>query len=101
MNDIDHLRTIVCRCEDVTLADVLRAIDGGAERPNELKALSRAGMGICQARTCGPMILRLLAERRAVEPEAVGHLSYRFPVRPVPLDLLAESWQRSNTGGTD
>jgi D-hydroxyproline dehydrogenase subunit alpha len=41
--------TLVCRCEDVTLAQLSKYDSGSAA-----KLLSRCGMGPCQGRVCGP-----------------------------------------------
>ncbi|MBY9063577.1 FAD-dependent oxidoreductase [Sphingomonas yunnanensis] len=79
--------TIVCRCEDVTRAQLLAAA-GGVAAPSDasaLKLVTRAGMGLCQGRGCEAAVLRLLAERTGVAPAAIGGFTPRFPVRPVPI----------------
>jgi NADPH-dependent 2,4-dienoyl-CoA reductase/sulfur reductase-like enzyme len=43
--------TIVCRCEDVRLSSIARA-----SGPREAKLMTRAGMGPCQGRVCGPAL---------------------------------------------
>jgi thioredoxin reductase len=53
--------TILCRCEDVTRAEIDAAIGEGAVTVNQLKAWTRAGMGPCQGRICGDIIGTLLA----------------------------------------
>ncbi|WP_084469711.1 NAD(P)/FAD-dependent oxidoreductase [Jiangella gansuensis] len=46
--------TLVCRCEEVTAAEVRGAVhDLGATDARTAKLLSRAGMGWCQGRVCG------------------------------------------------
>jgi len=53
--------TTICRCEDVTyqqLRTVARVTDSSGLR--SLKLTSRAGLGICQGRTCGRTIESLL-----------------------------------------
>ena len=42
--------TVVCRCEEVTLAELERAIDASAD-VNVVKGLTRATMGLCQGPT--------------------------------------------------
>ena len=56
---------IICRCEQVTLAEVLRAIDGplGARSVSGVKMRVRAGMGRCQGGFCSPEVVRILSER--------------------------------------
>ena len=55
---------IVCRCEQVTRAEVLRAIRDplGARTVNEVKMRTRAGMGRCQGGFCSPEIVSILVQ---------------------------------------
>jgi len=89
--------TIVCRCEDVTRAEIEAACDAGARDVNQLKHFTRCGMGPCQGRICGETAAELLAlwlvttgtvpdidagRRRA------GQWTGRVPLRPIPLSAL-------------
>ena len=77
---------LVCRCESVAMG-TLRAI--AAQGPTDiasLKRLTRAGMGRCQGRYCGPA-LSTLTERPV--NETIGLLAPQIPLRPVPLAALA------------
>ena len=56
----DH--TIVCRCERVTAGEIRALIRAGHRDMNEIKTMSRAGMGACGAKTCNALILRLFRE---------------------------------------
>jgi len=78
---------IVCRCEDVTRAEIEEALDAGAREVNQLKSWTRCGMGPCQGRMCGDAVAELVA-RRAGSREAAGIFSARPPLRPVPYDAL-------------
>ena len=83
--------TIVCRCEDVSRADIGRAAQDGAADVNQLKHFTRCGMGPCQGRFCGDVAAELLAQHRGVPRETVGLWTARVPLRPVPLaDLLGQ-----------
>ena len=55
---------VVCRCETVTEAEVLDAIQRipGANTIDGVKFRTRAGMGRCQGGFCGPKILELLSK---------------------------------------
>lgn len=53
---------IVCRCERVTAGEIRSLIQSGIRDMNQLKALSRAGMGACGSKTCRPMIHRIFKE---------------------------------------
>ncbi len=59
MNKEDEI--IICRCEDISLAEIRKAIEDGYTDFEELKRYIRGGMGPCQGRTCIPLIQRELA----------------------------------------
>src|SRR5262249_5527805 len=81
--------TTVCRCEEVTAAQITETISLGVEGPNQLKAFLRCGMGPCQGRMCGLTVSEMIAQARGVSPDAVGYYRLRPPVKPVPLQELA------------
>ncbi|WP_129408235.1 (2Fe-2S)-binding protein [Marinitoga lauensis] len=55
---MDDEKIIVCRCEDITLKEIRDLIKEGFTTVEEIKRVSRAGMGPCQGKTCGPIIAR-------------------------------------------
>ncbi len=78
---------IVCRCEDVTRAEIDAAASEGATSANQMKAWTRCGMGPCQGRICGDMVGALVAKAAgATTPPA--RFTGRSPFRPLPLDQL-------------
>lgn len=81
--------TMVCRCEEVTAAEVDAAVDLGALGPAQLKSYTRCGMGPCQGRMCGLTVTELIAARRGVSPAEVGYFRLRPPVKPITLAELA------------
>jgi len=82
--------TLVCRCESVTAGDIHRALVEGCRDPNEIKAMTRCGMGQCQGRMCGSALAELTAEFMKLEPEGLKSLNIRPPVRNIALAELAE-----------
>jgi|YelNatPaOPRAMG01_1025707.scaffolds.fasta_scaffold00807_15 NAD(P)H-nitrite reductase large subunit len=50
---------IVCRCEDVSFKEIEALIKKGFSL-EEIKKLTRCGMGYCQGRTCFNILIRLL-----------------------------------------
>ncbi|MBB5936163.1 FAD-dependent oxidoreductase [Streptomyces zagrosensis] len=65
-------RTLVCRCEETDYATLCRAVQeqpGAAARTAKLA--TRAGLGPCQARVCGPTVTELAARLRGAAPDAV------------------------------
>jgi len=82
-------RTVLCRCEEVTLGETLHAVREGAAHVDEVKAWTRVGMGRCQGRMCGPALAHLIAGATRKAVTEVGALMPRAPVRPVPMGALA------------
>ncbi len=62
--------SIVCRCEQVTEAEIRAAIRRpvGARSIDGVKRRTRAGMGRCQGGFCSPRVLALLAEECGISP---------------------------------
>jgi NADPH-dependent 2,4-dienoyl-CoA reductase/sulfur reductase-like enzyme len=101
----------VCLCEEVTAREILevrpprylhaaadrrndrslRALLGdGTPHPDQVKRLTRAGMGPCQGRRCREQVACLLALGAGVPLGEVPLAGYRAPVRPLPLRLAAD-----------
>lgn len=81
--------TIVCRCDNATLGAIVEgATAGGATTLNEVKTLSRVGLGLCQGRLCGTILPGILAAH-GVELDRSSLFTARNPVRPVPVAALA------------
>ena len=79
----------VCRCEEVTAAEIERVIAHGCPGPNQAKAFTRCGMGPCQGRMCATAVSEMFAERRHAGVGAIGHYGIRPPVKPLTLGELA------------
>lgn len=81
--------TLVCRCEEVSVADINEAVQLGCDGPNQLKSHTRCGMGPCQGRMCGLTASELIAAHRKVSVEQVGYYRIRSPIKPISLGMLA------------
>jgi NAD(P)H-nitrite reductase large subunit len=84
------LDMIVCRCEEITVREILEAIDQGARDVTGVKRRVRAGMGLCQGRTCGKMVQKIISETLGIKPEETGYSSARPPVKPISFGDLAK-----------
>lgn len=82
--------TLVCRCEEVTARDIRQTIVEGCREPNEIKALTRCGMGHCQGRMCGVALAEIVATELKLEPDVLKPLNIRAPVRNLSLVELSE-----------
>jgi len=81
--------TIVCRCEEVTAHDIKRAIAEGATDLTGVKRRTRAGMGLCQGRTCESLIARILSSELRIGTAGILAASARPPAVPVTFGVLA------------
>jgi hypothetical protein len=73
----------------VTAGDLRRRIVQGFDTFGSLKKATRCGMGMCQGRTCGPILMEMLAAPDGRVPPPDGPVSVRVPVKPVRLSALA------------
>jgi len=90
---VDPEKIIVCRCEDVTLADIRKAIyELGYVTYDEVKRYTRAGMGPCGGKTCRPIILRELARYWNTTPDKVitRPTTIRPPLKSITFTSAAE-----------
>ena len=79
---------VICRCERVTAGEIRAAIREGVRDLNQLKAVTRAGMGACGAKTCRLMIWRIFQEE-GIDLGDVTDRVDRPPFVEVPLGILA------------
>ncbi|MFG1852120.1 NAD(P)/FAD-dependent oxidoreductase [Actinomadura geliboluensis] len=72
--------TVVCRCEDARYGDLLDAArDPAGASARAVKLGTRAGLGPCQARVCGPTVAELLSG--AVDAANPHHRPIAQPIR--------------------
>ncbi|MDH2356503.1 FAD-dependent oxidoreductase [Bradyrhizobium sp. SSUT112] len=102
----------VCQCEEVSATDLIgvrppRYLDrsqpamrarslatlaaDGSVNQDQIKRLTRAGMGLCQGRRCREQVGAILAAITRTPLGAIPLPSYRAPVRPLPLSAFAVS----------
>lgn len=84
---------VACRCEDVTMAEVIDALQLGARTMNDVKRRTRAGMGPCQGIYCMPAIAALVSEATGVPISSVEPMTLRPPVRLIGLERFAAEEQ--------
>ena len=84
--------TIMCRCEDITRERVLCCIAEGYETLDEIKRVTRAGMGSCQGSTCRHLIANELSLAYGVPMEDMLMTTFRPPVKPINLGMLADAY---------
>lgn len=97
---------MVCQCEEVTRAELLGVqpprylgrtlpqrslhtlVQDGPPNQDQVKRLTRAGMGPCQGRRCREQIALMLALFTGTPVERIPLAGYRPPLRPLPLGVM-------------
>jgi NADPH-dependent 2,4-dienoyl-CoA reductase/sulfur reductase-like enzyme/Fe-S-cluster-containing hydrogenase component 2 len=83
---------IICRCERITAGEIKAAIRKGIRDINQLKAVTRVGMGACGSKTCRPMIWRIFQEED-IDLATVTDRVDRPLFVEVPIGILAGASQ--------
>jgi NADPH-dependent 2,4-dienoyl-CoA reductase/sulfur reductase-like enzyme len=81
--------TLVCRCEEITAGEVRAAVRTGHRDPNQVKFITRCGMGPCQGRQCAQSVANLVAAACSRPVHAVAPFRVRPPLRPISIDELS------------
>lgn len=81
---------LVCRCEEVTVGDIKEAIRQGARDVTGVKRRTRAGMGLCQGRTCERLVQQILSSELKILAKETGVSTARPPIRPITFGKLAD-----------
>lgn len=89
--ELPNGETIVCRCESVSKATLDAAISAAPGDITTLKMMTRIGMGECQGKMCGNFCMEYVARKQRIEPCAVGLLTPRFPLSPLPMSCFAKA----------
>ena len=74
---------IICRCEEITLGEIKKAIREGAKDIDAVKRMTRAGMGLCQNKTCYNLIAGIIHDLTNIPRSELTNFTARPPVRPV------------------
>ncbi|MBL8602545.1 MAG: (2Fe-2S)-binding protein [Myxococcales bacterium] len=80
-------KVLVCRCEDVTLDEVQKALEAGHHDIESVKRYTGFGTGWCQGKQCVVACARVIAEHTGASPTLP--ITPRPPYHPVSLAALA------------
>jgi bacterioferritin-associated ferredoxin len=74
----------------VTLGEIKEVIRKGYTTLDEIKRLTRAGMGQCQGKTCRNLLLQVIANELHLPLTEIELSRLRPPSVTIPLELLAK-----------
>ncbi|TFF89885.1 MAG: FAD-dependent oxidoreductase [Promethearchaeota archaeon] len=90
-------KAIVCRCERVTAGEIRKWIKKGVTDINELKALTRVGLGSCGGKTCTPLIEKLYIDE-GFSPDDITAPTQRPLFIEVPMKYFGGLKEESDQG---
>ncbi len=91
MMDRNDKNVIICRCQELTKADIIQAVRDGATTVNGVKKRTKACMGLCQGKTCERLIQQIVAQETGKNPADLIPPTFRAPVRPVNISVFLDS----------
>lgn len=88
--------TMICRCSDLTLEDIRKLINDGYTSLDEIKRVSRAGMGPCQGRTCSQLILKEISKITGKKISDLKNSTTRPPTVGIKLNTIAKGREKND-----
>jgi len=85
---------LVCRCEEVTEGEIREAIRSGVRTIIGVKRATRAGMGLCQGRTCQRLVEQLIVEETGQKLDELQLPTKRPPIRAIKLGIIGRKEEK-------
>lgn len=82
-------KIVLCRCEDVMLADLEHCVSRGYRDIEEVKRYTGFGTGPCQGKECLAQVAQHLAQLTGKPTSAIAPFTSRPPLAPTAIRLLA------------
>jgi sarcosine oxidase, subunit alpha len=91
---LDHIQDdeIVCLCERVTAGQIRYLVQQGMTDMNQIKAVSRAGMGPCGCKTCENLMKQIFNTEKIAQKDIVNNVRRPLFIE-VPLGKFASGGQ--------
>lgn len=81
--------TIICRCEEISYEEIEGVISNGARTFDDIKRLTRCGMGPCQSKICHGLVANIIHEQTDIPLHQIPLPRMRMPLSPIKLETLA------------
>lgn len=80
--------TIICRCEEINIDEIETAIRGGADTFDDIKRLTRCGMGPCQSKICMNPVRDIISKYTEQPLKEIAPSRMRMPMKLVRMNAL-------------
>lgn len=87
--------TIICRCERISAGEIRELINKGYRDLNEIKTISRAGMGSCGGKTCQTLIMQIMRQC-GISLDQITQQTKRPLFIEVPIKFIAGINKKKN-----
>ncbi len=90
----DHIRDdeVVCLCERVTAGEIRALVKKGVTDVNQIKAVTRMGMGPCGSKTCANLMAQIFRAEKIQQEDIVQNVRRPLYIE-VPLGKFADGGQ--------
>jgi|SRR5699024_1271243 len=83
--------TIICRCEEINRDEIETAIKSGADTFDDIKRLTRCGMGPCQSKICMNPVREIISDYTEQPLEEILPSRMRMPLKLVRMSALVSN----------
>ena len=92
---VDQVRNdeVICLCERVTAGEIRKLVKQGITDMNQIKAITRSGMGPCGGKTCGHLTGQIFGAEKVAGQDMVKNVRRPLYVE-VPLGTFADGGER-------
>jgi len=87
-NEVLDSDIIVCRCMEVKESAIRKVVRQGAATVDAVKRATKAGMGLCQSKTCFDLVAKIINEETGIPVSDIKPMKIRIPVRPLKIKSL-------------
>lgn len=92
---LDHIsdHEVICLCERVTAGEIRQLVKKGITDMNQIKAISRAGMGPCGQKTCNNLMNQIFQAEKIAREDIVKNVQRPLYIE-VPMGRFANGGQK-------
>lgn len=88
---------MICRCEEINIDEIETVLKLGAERFDDIKRITRCGMGPCQAKMCFKPVAQLISDYTGKSLSEIPPARARMPLRMTRMSVMASNQDSGST----
>ncbi|HWO78507.1 MAG TPA: (2Fe-2S)-binding protein [Bacillus sp. (in: firmicutes)] len=80
---------VICRCEEISYEEIEEVIEHGARSHDDIKRLTRCGMGPCQGKICFSLVASIIHKKTKIPFSTIPLPRMRMPISPIKIETLS------------